>query len=158
MRSDPVVATLDTPTLLDPTKSDDNVVVRLPNRLPTDITARPLLLAPCALRHLAAESDSHVVSSQAVVTARAPAELPASPRPPPCSVRLTDPDAAWLARLITLSCSASMVATCVVLPDLNPTVSADRKLLASFIPVRHRVDVSDSQDVISHAVPPALSP
>ena len=76
MLFDPVVTTLDACTLLDPPTSDDTANDRLPCRLPTDNNTRPLLLAPCAIRHLTDESDSHAVTSQAVVTSRPPAELP----------------------------------------------------------------------------------
>ncbi len=71
---------------------------------PAVSTIRRLPTAPApGPRHTTAESDAHKVEPHSVCPTRDDAEPEASPILDPCTVTLTEPDAAWLAILARLT-------------------------------------------------------
>ena len=75
----------------------------------------------------------------------------------PCSVTLADPVAAPFPFRITLIVPASSDTPWLKLPYLPPVVSVTRRLPCTPCPVWHRIDVSASHVVRSHAVLPTLA-
>jgi hypothetical protein len=80
----------------------------------------------------------------------------ARPTLAPCSVTLADPVAAPLALRMTLSMPASKDNTALTLPYLTPALIPTCRLPITPCPTWHRIDVSASHVVRSHAVWPTL--
>ena len=74
----------------------------------------------------------------------------------PCTVTLADPVAALLALRITLSMPTSKDNTKLTLPCLTPALIPTCRLPITPCPTWHRMDVSASHVVRSHAVLPTL--
>ena len=80
----------------------------------------------------------------------------ARPKLAPCTVTLADPVAAAFARSITLRPAVSTEYAADTLPSCCPVVTETRKVPFTICDAWHRVDVSDSHVVRSHAVWPIL--
>ena len=74
----------------------------------------------------------------------------------PCTVALADPVAALLALRITLSMPTSKDNPPLTLPCLTPALTPTCRLPITPCPIWHRIDVSASHVVRSHAVLPTL--
>ncbi len=74
----------------------------------------------------------------------------------PCTVTLADPVAALLALRITLSMPTSRDSPALTLPCLTPALIPTCRLPITPCPTWHRIDVSASHVVRSHAVLPTL--
>ena len=103
-------------------------------------------------------SDSQVVRSPAVWPTAEEPVYPASPKLAPCTVTLADPVAPLFARLIALVGEDSDESATEALPARAPILATARRLPATPCPPAHRIDVSDSQLVLSHAVRPGRIP
>ena len=121
----------------------DIVILLLPNKL-------------CELWQRTDVSDSHVDRSHRVCPAAPCAVCIARPMLAPCAVTLADPVAALLALRVTLSMPTSKDNTALTLPYLAPALIPTCRLPIAPCPTWHRIDVSASQVVRSHAVLPTL--
>ena len=109
---------------------------------------------PCPVRHRIAVSASHAVLSHAVPETRTPCVTLNTPKLPPCTVTLKDPEAAAFARLDTLADPRSADSTAVKEPARWPAVTLCRMLPCPPEDERQSTDVSDAHSVSSHAVMP----
>ena len=99
-------------------------------------------------------SDSHVVRSQAVWPVRTTPVYVASPMFVPCTVTLADPVAALFDLLAKLNMASSTETPDVILPTRFPDVSDTRKVPFTIWLAWHRIEVSESQLVLSQVVWP----
>jgi hypothetical protein len=113
---------------------------------------------PCPVWQRTELSDSQVVRSPAVWPTAEETVYPASPKLAPCTVTLADPVAPLFARLIPLVGEDSDENASEALPTRAPILATNRRLPATPCPKPHRIDVSDSQLVLSHAVCPGRIP
>ena len=96
------------------------------------------------------ESESHAVRSHADCPGRAAPVYETSPRPSPVTVTLYEPLVAPFTLNIVLKLDLSDEKPSLSLPGRPPTLSDTLILPFDPSPVWHRIDVSDSQEVLSH--------
>ena len=114
---DPVAAALARTIPLATKPPPENALVWLLHMPPAVTAVRPEPpRPPCPVRHRIIVSASHAVLSHAVLETRTPCVTPNTPKPPPCTVTLTDPEAAAFARLSTLVDPRSADSTAVSEP------------------------------------------
>jgi hypothetical protein len=152
---DPVAAPLARTIPLPTTLSQENALVWLLDTPPA-VTAMRMdpTPPPCPVLHLVVESDSHTVLSHAVLAMSALCVLLPTPKPPPCTVTLTDPVAPAFARLHTLIDPRSVDSAAVHVPARWPAVTARRKLPCPPDADRQSNDVSAAHRLPSHSVMP----
>ena len=124
--------------------------------MPSDIVILLLPSTLCELWQRTDVSDSHVDRSHRVCPPAPCAVYVARPIPAPCTVTLADPVAALLALRMTLSMPTSKDNTALTLPYLTPALIPTCRLPITPCPTWHRIDVSASHVVRSHAVLPTL--
>jgi hypothetical protein len=126
---DPVAAALARSIPLPAKPSPENAFVWLPDTPPavTAILMEPTR-PPSPLLHLIIVSASHTVLSHAVLAMSTLCVMQPTPKPPPCTVTLTDPEAAAFARLIALIDPESVDTIAVRVPARWPAVTASRTL------------------------------
>ena len=154
--ADPVAGRFVCLAALSEAKSTENTLVRLPTSNPVVNDVRKV---PCTIWlawHRIDVSDSQLVRSHPVENNCNAPVYSASPMLAPCKVTLADPVAARFVCLATLSLAESAEYTSVKLPTRNPAVSDVRKVPCTIWLAWHRVDVSDSHVVRSHAEWPIL--
>jgi hypothetical protein len=120
--------------------------------MPTDIVILLLPITPCELWQRTDVSDSHVDRSHRVCPTPPYAVYVARPMLAPCTVTLVDPVAALLALRMTLSMPTSNDSPALTLPYLTPALIPTCRLPITPCPIWHRMDVSASHVVRSHAV------
>ena len=123
---------------------------------PIVISVFRLLKTPCPDWQRIDVSDSHVVRSHAVCDNRRAAEYVARPRFRPTTVMLADPVAARFDRSTALIDPIFAESPAEELPARIPTVANRRRLPPTPSATPHRIDVSDSHVVLSHADAPSL--
>ena len=152
---DPVAAALARSITLITSPSPENALVWLLDALPA---VRAVRLdpprPPRPVRHLIVVSASHAVLSHAVLETRTLCVMLAAPKLPPCTVTLTDPEAAALARLNTLDDPPSVDSVAVKVPACWPAVTLRRMLPCPPDDERQSTEVSEAQSVSSQAVMP----
>jgi hypothetical protein len=158
----PCTVTLDDP--VDPTfarlvelpvpPSIDIPRVRLPPTAPTLATTRRLPDHPCPALHTTLLSDTQSVPSHTLPATRPDPVLPHSPKLDPRTVTLADPLPALFTCIPPLAPPTSNDTANVTLPTPRPTLNTPRRLPDTPLPACPRTDVSDSQLVASHPVPP----
>ena len=124
--------------------------------MPRDIVILLLPITPCELWQRTDVSDSHVDRSHRVCPTPPYAVYVARPMLAPCTVTLVDPVAALLALRMTLSMPTSKDSPALTLPYLTPALIPTCRLPITPCPIWHRMDVSASHVVRSHAVLPTL--
>ena len=124
--------------------------------MPTETEALLLLSKICEPRQRIDESEPHQDRSHRVCPVPPYAVYVARPMLAPCTVTLTDPVAALLTLRMTLSMPASKDNTALTLPYLAPALIPTCRLPITPCPTWHRIDVSASHVVRSHAVLPTL--
>jgi hypothetical protein len=157
MLADPVAARFDRSTALIARLSADSTADELPARIPTVTNRRRLPPTPCDTPHRNDVSDSHVVRSHAEAPSLEADVNAPEPKPPPCTVTLADPVVAMFVRRTKLLPPESNDRPWVLLPTFCEVTDIWR-LPITPSPVWHRVDVSDSHVVRSHAVSPNRDP
>jgi hypothetical protein len=155
--ADPVAAMLALLVALTMLASCDIPALMLPCLAPALIATRRVPITSCPAWHRIDVSASHVVRSHPVSPSLVHPVYAAGPSPDPCTVTLDDPVAAPFVRRATLATSGSNDNPALTLPTRWPVVSETRWLPPTLSPPRHRTDVSDSQDVCSHALTPDLT-
>ena len=124
--------------------------------MPSDRVIRLLPSTPCELWQRTDVSDSHVDRSHRVCPAPPCAVYVARPMLAPCTVTLADPVAALFVLRMTLSMPTSKDTTTLTLPYRTPALIPTCRLPITPCPTWHRIDVSASHVVRSHAVLPTL--
>ena len=116
----------------------------------------PLLSIPYPAWHRVDVSETHPVLSQAVTPSLAPPLTVASPTLPPYIVMLRDPVAAVFPRATLLTHPTPYDKPTLMLDARSPADIAPRRL--EYIPpaILPRTDVSDCQELRSHALRPIL--
>jgi len=150
----PVRARLDRRSKLSPLPSADHAWLVLPLRDPNVMTIARLFLDPCPNLHLTDVSDSQLVPSHPVCPVRPLTVSHTIPMLLPCTVTDAEPVPARLDRRLRLSPLPSADHAWLVLPPLDRTEIATRRLSPDPCPTVHRTDVSDSQLVPLHPVYP----
>ena len=151
--ADPVPAALAWRIPLPAPTPEENASLLLPTLLPSDTVSRRLPSPATPARHVTDVPDTHPLCSIAVHPVR-PRELcERSPRFPPCSVKLADPDLAPFARPATLTLPTSADRLVLTLPCLCSNVTTAALLPVPPCTAWHRSDVSDPHDVASQADP-----
>ena len=155
---DPEAAALARETQLASPTSPENPVEALAPRAPDDTTSFRLRSSAPPPRQLSAESDTHLVCSQAVCPALAPTEKEPRPVPLPSTVTLTEPLPAMLETRSALRRPVDTDTPSLTLPPRAPTLTTLGRLPVIPWPVLQRADVSDSHRVLSQPVIAASTP
>ena len=154
--TDPVPTALARTTWLVAPDAADSAADMLLVRIPTDNDVSrlaPEIRPACPRTDV---SDSHDVRSHDEPPSAACAEYAHGPSPPPRTVTLVDPVAAQLAPALELSHGASCDTPRVALLPRAPAVTRSARLLPRPASAWHRIAVSDSQELRSHALRPTL--
>ena len=138
--------------------SPENPVEALAPRAPDETTSFRLRSSAPPPRQLSAESDTHLVCSQAVCPALAPTEKEPRPVPLPSTVTLTEPLPAMLETRSALRRPVDTDTPSLTLPPRAPTLTTPCRLPVIPWPVLQRADVSDSHRVLSQPVIAASTP
>ena len=155
---DPVTAAFPRFIALIPPDCTEYTTLALHARLPTLTTVCRLPTPTAPAPKLRTDvSDSHVVRSDALDPCLSISVYDAAPSPDPCTVALDDPVAAPFLRPAALSSQPPTENPLLPLHTRSPTVAAVLRLPAPPCPALHRVDVSDSHNVPSHADAPTRS-
>ena len=153
MLADPVPAALARRIPLPSALPEEKASLLLPSLLPSDTVSRRLPIPAAAARHVTDVADTHPLCSMAVHPVRARALWERSPRFPPCSVKLADPEPATFARPARLTPPRSADRLALRLPCRCKAVTMAALLPAAPCTAWHRSDVSDSHDVAWQADP-----
>ncbi len=158
MLADPVAARFDRKVpLIAPLVSADSTAVALPPRTPAVACRRRLPLTPCETPHRNDVSDPHAVRSHdETLTLKADVKA-ADPKLPPCKVTLAEPVVATFVRRAILAHTDSNEKPWLLLPTRSEVTEIWR-LPNTPSPAWHRVELSDSHTVRSHAVSPNRDP
>ena len=154
----PVAAALAGSRPLAPPADTENPTVTLPVRCPTVALTRTLPPTPVAARHATDVSEPHELPSHALLPNRADNELDTKPMLAPCTVTLTDPDAALLPARTALKPLDSKVSTTVKVPTCHPALTDTLRLPIAPALSLHCTDVSESHTVSSHPLRCTLAP
>lgn len=151
----PVDAALARSIPLPATPSPENALVWLLDTLPA-VTAIPVepTRPTCPLLHLMVVSASHAVLSHAVIHMTTPCVRLPTPKLIPCTVTLTDPEAAALGLLAVLIHPGPDDSMAVHVPARWPMVTACRTLPCPPDARRQTTHVSEAHRVCSHPVMP----
>ena len=151
----PVPAALPLVTTLVSSRSPVKPRVTLETSPPTLTPTRLLPLLATASWHRIDVSDSQLDRSQAVTPTRDTAHT--SPSPTPLTVTTVDPVVAVFALHSTLITAGLVENVLLLLPRLTPLDKIRWRLPGALRPTRHRVDVSDSHELCSHALLPSTT-
>ena len=137
--------------------SVESIVDPVPTPSPRLSDTRRLPHDPSLIKLRADESDSQVVASLAVCPIRPAPVDPETPRLAPCTVTLSEPDAAAFHRLILLASGTSVDSATDTVPPPTTKLTRTPKLPSPDCPDWHRTPDSDSHAVLSHAEGPMLT-
>ena len=158
MLTAPVTPPLPLRTRLCDDKSAEKPRLAVPLNRPVVTVARREAQNPCPDWQRTDVSDSQALRSPAVWPTAEEPVYPASPKLAPCTVTLADPVAPRFARLVALVREDSDENASEALPARPPMLATNSRLPTTPCPPAHRIDVSDSQLVLSHAVWPGRTP
>ena len=127
--------------------------VELPESVPLVNTSLALPLNPSVASDSTAVSDSHTDAQHSVMPALTAAVYSALPRPPPPTVKLTDPVVAPFELVTALAQRDAAERATLALPTRAPAVTCMLQLRDVPCPGRQPTDVSDSHTLTSEAEP-----